>query len=92
MLGITYQQLHKYEKGVNRISAGRLHALTRALGVEPGYFFEGLGAGGPSAEQRPGMLELTDLRRAAPVAAGGAPQARARAREGGCRPRAAGGG
>ena len=60
VLGITYQQLYKYEKGVNRISAGRLHALARALGVEPGYFYEGLGSGEPArptAQQRR-MIEL----------------------------------
>ena len=60
LVGITYQQAHKYETGANRISAGRLHALARALGVEPGYFFEGLGSGEPSrptARQRQ-MLEL----------------------------------
>jgi transcriptional regulator with XRE-family HTH domain len=60
MLGITYQQLYKYEKGVNRISAGRLHALARALGVDVGYFYEGLGSGEPArptAGQRQ-MLEL----------------------------------
>src|SRR3954451_12118076 len=48
MLGITYQQLYKYEKGVNRISAGRLHALARALGVEAGYCYEGQGSGEPA--------------------------------------------
>src|SRR5689334_18637761 len=55
MLGITYQQAHKYETGANRVSAGRLHQLARALGVEPGYFFEGLGSGEmarPTARQR----------------------------------------
>jgi transcriptional regulator with XRE-family HTH domain len=60
MLGITYQQAHKYEKGVNRISAGRLHALARALEVEPAYFYEGLGSGEPTrpmARQRQ-MIEL----------------------------------
>ena len=60
MLGITYQQLYKYEKGVNRISAGRLHALARALGVDIGYFYEGLGSGEPArptAQQRR-MIEL----------------------------------
>ena len=50
VLGITYQQLYKYEKGVNRISAGRLHALAlaRALEVDVGYFYEGLGSGEPA--------------------------------------------
>src|SRR5690242_21731252 len=45
MLDVTYQQAHKYETGANRVSAGRLAALARALGVEPGYFYEGLGSG-----------------------------------------------
>ena len=60
MLGITYQQAHKYETGANRIAAGRLHALGRALGAEPGYFFEGLGAGGPPrpTPQQRRLLEL----------------------------------
>jgi transcriptional regulator with XRE-family HTH domain len=60
VLGITYQQLHRYERGVNRISAGRLHALARALGVDIGYFYEGLGSGEPArptAQQRR-MIEL----------------------------------
>jgi transcriptional regulator with XRE-family HTH domain len=39
-LSITYQQLHKYEKGINRIAAGRLHQIAQALDVEVGYFFE----------------------------------------------------
>jgi transcriptional regulator with XRE-family HTH domain len=60
LVGITYQQAHKYETGANRISAGRLHAIAHALGVEPGYFYEGLG---PAAPTRPTprqrqMLEL----------------------------------
>jgi transcriptional regulator with XRE-family HTH domain len=60
MLGITYQQLYKYEKGVNRISAGRLHALARALGVDIGYFYEGLGSGEPArpTARQGQMLEL----------------------------------
>ena len=59
LVGITYQQAHKYETGANRIAAGRLHALARALGVEPGYFFEGLGraAARPTPQQRL-LLEL----------------------------------
>ena len=55
LVGLTYQQTHKYETGVNRISAGRLHAIAHALGAEPGYFYEGLGSGKsapPTARQR----------------------------------------
>jgi transcriptional regulator with XRE-family HTH domain len=43
LIGITYQQAHKYEKGINRIASGRLYRIAQALGVEIGYFFEGLG-------------------------------------------------
>src|SRR4051795_13043044 len=60
LIGITYQQAHKYETGANRISAGRLHALARALGVEPGYFYEGLDSGEPprpTVQQRQ-MIDL----------------------------------
>ena len=41
-LGISFQQLQKYEKGFNRISAGRLYGCTELLDVRPEYFFEGL--------------------------------------------------
>jgi transcriptional regulator with XRE-family HTH domain len=41
LIGVTYQQAHKYEKGINRIAAGRLSGIAHALGVEVGYFFEG---------------------------------------------------
>lgn len=42
LIGVTYQQAHKYERGINRISAGRLHQTAQVLGVPVGYFFEGL--------------------------------------------------
>ena len=43
LIGVTYQQAHKYERGINRISAGRLHEIAQVLRVPVGYFFEGLG-------------------------------------------------
>ena len=46
LIGVTYQQAHKYEKGINRVAAGRLYSIAEALGVEIGYFFEGLQLGG----------------------------------------------
>lgn len=49
MIGVTYQQAHKYERGINRVSAGRLYDLARALDVEVGYFFEGFDAQQPCA-------------------------------------------
>jgi transcriptional regulator with XRE-family HTH domain len=42
MAGISFQQLQKYERGNNRISASRLWALAKGLKVPVGYFFEGL--------------------------------------------------
>jgi len=42
LIGVTYQQAHKYESGVNRIAAGRLFLIAQVLGVDVGYFFEGL--------------------------------------------------
>ena len=51
LVGVTYQQAHKYEHGANRVSAGRLFAIAQVLGVEPGYFFEGL-ATKPAPEPR----------------------------------------
>ena len=41
-LGLTFQQVQKYEKGVNRISAGRLFEIARALGITITYFYEGV--------------------------------------------------
>jgi transcriptional regulator with XRE-family HTH domain len=41
-LGLTFSQVQKYEKGTNRIGAGRLYLLSRFLGVPVQYFFDGL--------------------------------------------------
>jgi transcriptional regulator with XRE-family HTH domain len=42
LIGVTYQQAHKYERGINRISAGRLYEIARVLRVPVSYFYEGL--------------------------------------------------
>jgi transcriptional regulator with XRE-family HTH domain len=42
LLGLTFQQVQKYEKGVNRIGAGRLFEIARILGVNVEYFYEGI--------------------------------------------------
>jgi transcriptional regulator with XRE-family HTH domain len=42
LIGVTYQQAHKYERGINRISAGRLFEIAHVLSVPVNYFFEGL--------------------------------------------------
>src|SRR5262245_7542385 len=41
LLGLTFQQVQKYEKGVNRIGAGRLFEISKILGVKVDYFYEG---------------------------------------------------
>ncbi|HMK70016.1 MAG TPA: helix-turn-helix domain-containing protein [Xanthobacteraceae bacterium] len=41
-LGVTFQQVQKYEKGINRISAGRLRDISRIVGLPIQFFFEGL--------------------------------------------------
>ena len=42
MLALTFQQVQKYEKGVNRISAGRLFDVAKVLDVGIGYFYQGV--------------------------------------------------
>ncbi|MBI1406443.1 MAG: helix-turn-helix domain-containing protein [Caulobacter sp.] len=41
-LGLTFQQIQKYERGANRVSASKLYQIAAALGVQISYFFEGL--------------------------------------------------
>jgi transcriptional regulator with XRE-family HTH domain len=39
-LGLTFQQVQKYEKGTNRVGASRLQQISLTLGVTPGFFFK----------------------------------------------------
>ena len=39
---MTFQQIQKYENGINRVSATKLLAIAEAFGVDVGYFYEGL--------------------------------------------------
>ena len=41
-LGVSFQQIQKYEVGKNRVAAGRLWNVAKALEVDVGYFFEGI--------------------------------------------------
>ena len=52
-LGLTFQQVQKYEKGTNRIGASRLYQIGSVLGVPIEYFFEGVESG----ETGDGQLE-----------------------------------
>ena len=47
VIGVTHQQLQKYEKGANRISVGRLVLIAKALSKEVSYFYEDLEAEKP---------------------------------------------
>ena len=60
MIGVTYQQAHKYERGINRVSAGRLYEIAQVLSVPIGYFFEGLDGQGtrPVSPRERMCLEL----------------------------------
>jgi transcriptional regulator with XRE-family HTH domain len=62
-LGLTFQQVQKYEKGSNRVSASRLHHMAQILGVPVQYFFDDLPAGaaegrveGFAESSEPGMI------------------------------------
>jgi transcriptional regulator with XRE-family HTH domain len=50
-LGITFQQVQKYEKGMNRISASRLQHLSQILQVPIPFFFDGMPVRSPAADE-----------------------------------------
>lgn len=43
-IGVTFQQIQKYERGSNSINAHRLYDVAKALGVVPAFFYEGYGS------------------------------------------------
>lgn len=51
-LGLSFQQVQKYERGSNRISASKLFAISRLLEVHISYFFEGIPGAGPAETDR----------------------------------------
>jgi transcriptional regulator with XRE-family HTH domain len=59
MVGVSFQQIQKYEKGLNRIGSGRLWDISVALRVPIVYFFEGLADKGKTATS---ASELADTR------------------------------
>ena len=58
-LGLTFQQIQKYEKGVNRIGASRLFELANVLGVPVQFFYDEAPATGSRIESHPGYAETT---------------------------------
>ncbi len=64
-LGLTFQQVQKYEKGTNRISASRLQEMGHILRVPISFFFDGApqitGRAGKGAAQAPSPVYVTDF-------------------------------
>ena len=58
-LGISYQQIQKYETGANRISAGRLYQIAETLETPVGWFFDGAGT---REQDRPDEDSLSSTR------------------------------
>lgn len=56
-LGLTFQQVQKYEKGANRIGASRLQQISHILEVPVEFFFEGLPTAGEAAFSAGGLNE-----------------------------------
>ena len=54
LLGLTFQQVQKYEKGVNRIGAGRLFEVSRILNVPVDFFYEGVSDAAQGANEADG--------------------------------------
>jgi transcriptional regulator with XRE-family HTH domain len=64
-LGLTFQQIQKYEKGVNRIGASRIFEMSQLLEVPVQFFYDDLGDGGwggasgfAEPDQRDGVMDL----------------------------------
>ena len=58
-LGLTFQQVQKYERGANRIGASRLHCISKVLDVPINYFFEDIS---PSSAKKSGKTALAKVR------------------------------
>ena len=59
LLGLTFQQVQKYEKGANRIGASRLFDISSILGVPVSYFFDDLPSTDPAFRKREGGAAAT---------------------------------
>jgi transcriptional regulator with XRE-family HTH domain len=64
-VGVTFQQIQKYEKGANRIVAGRVQQIGKVLKVPASFFFDGAPGGWEgeaSSQTSPALLELLGTR------------------------------
>jgi transcriptional regulator with XRE-family HTH domain len=55
LIGVTFQQTYKYERGLTRVASGRLYRIAQALNTDVGYFFEGIG--------KPDLFRVTQQQR-----------------------------
>ena len=63
LIGVTYQQAHTYERGLNRVTAGRLYDIAQGLGVPVSWFFEGLSDISPEPDLSPRLRMSLELAR-----------------------------
>ena len=56
-IGVTFQQVQKYERGTNRVSASRLFSFSKILDVSIDYFYEGLDSSGAAKNAALGMSD-----------------------------------
>ena len=58
-LGITFQQVQKYEKGINRISASRLQQISQILNGPPSFFFQNATGKSTGGDETKGVLDIS---------------------------------
>jgi len=61
LLNITFQQIQKYEKGINRISSGKLFEFSKALNIPVTYFFEDIEGESSNADEACKAVNYNDL-------------------------------
>lgn len=59
-VGLTFQQVQKYERGFNRISSSRLFEFAKVLDVPVTHFFEGMGVAPAGTKRKPGRSRAAD--------------------------------
>ena len=62
-IGVTFQQVQKYEKGRNRIGAGRLERISEKLGVPISFFFDNMEGAGAPRDPKKGKDSVFELMR-----------------------------
>ena len=65
-LGLTFQQIQKYESGINRMGSSRLFQISQALSVPVSYFFEGMPTAGELSERHEFAEKEQELLKGAP--------------------------